>query len=106
MIPHLGNAAEQGSSELLAKTKDGIFSRTSVTLQWAANFAAAVFSGGLGLVGLGVGVVNFAVNFVIYLTCLFYLLVSEQDPLQALVGTLPLNTETRDQVAAAVGCSV
>ena len=106
MIPHLGTAAEQGSSELLAKTKDGIFSSTSVMLQWAANFAATVFSGGLGLVGLGVGIVNFAVNFVIYLTCLFYLLVSKQDPLQALVGTLPLSTETRDQVAAAVGRSV
>ena len=106
MIPHLGTAAEQGSSELLTKTKDSFFSSTSVMLQWAANFAAAVFSGGLGLVGLGVGIVNFAVNFVIYLTCLFYLLVSEQDPLRALVGTLPLSTETRDKVAAAVGRSV
>ena len=106
MIPPLGEAAERGSSELLAKTKDSIFSSTSLVLQWAANFAGTAFSGGLGLVGLGVGIVNFLVNVVIYLTCLFYLLVSEQDPLQALVGTLPLGIETRNKVAAAVGRSV
>lgn len=106
MIPHLGEAAERSSSELLAKTKDSIFSSTSLILQWAANLAATAFSGGLGIVEIGVGIVNFAVNVVIYLTCLFYLLVSEQDPLQALVGTLPLGIETRNKVAAAVGRSV
>jgi len=106
MIPHLGEAAERSSSELLVKTRDGIFSSTSLILQWAANLAATAFSGGLGIVEIGVGIVNFAVNVIIYLTCLFYLLVSEQDPLQALVGTLPLGIETRNKVAAAVGRSV
>ena len=101
----LASLSSEGS-ELLLGLKDHALALSGTGFSAGANVAAVLFSSGASLVGFGMGVVSFLLNFVVYLTCLYYLLASEDDPLSLAVGMVPMRRERRAKVIATINNAV
>lgn len=63
---------------------------------------AAALMGGLGVLRLGVGVVKFGMQLMLFLALLYYLLAARSDPLLAAAGVLPLSEHGRQRTAVAL----
>ncbi|KAK9806751.1 hypothetical protein WJX72_001428 [[Myrmecia] bisecta] len=58
------------------------------------------WTGGLGIMRLGVGMVKFGIQFMLFAASLFYLLAAETDPLLHVVRIMPLSDTAREHAAA------
>ncbi|KAK9825171.1 hypothetical protein WJX81_001595 [Elliptochloris bilobata] len=67
---------------------------------------AAVFSGGLAIARLALGVMRGAVQVTVFAAMLFYLLDAEEDPLAAAAGLLPLSAAAQARVTGVLAGTV
>ncbi|KAK9825170.1 hypothetical protein WJX81_001595 [Elliptochloris bilobata] len=93
---HLQGAAQDGAAAVRGALGSGAL----------AQLARAVFSGGLAIARLALGVMRGAVQVTVFAAMLFYLLDAEEDPLAAAAGLLPLSAAAQARVTGVLAGTV